>query len=68
MKKNTRPMRTDADFFKDLDEILKTRIKKGFITNRKKMNFPHITKIARRTESYRKMLEELKTKPERKNG
>ena len=60
--------RIDEEFLKDMQEMAKIRILKGFANPHKKneISLREMTSLARRTESYQKMLDELKTKPKKR--
>lgn len=64
-KKNSRVKRVDPKLVGDIDEILKTRVKKGLMSL-KDARFRKGTELLTRTQGYRMSLEELKFKPERR--
>lgn len=65
-RKNTRPQRIDADFERDMKQIAKIRLDKGLAKfNMRDLSIAEQTKLLRRTEGYRKSLDELKVKPKR---
>jgi len=61
MKDKTKGIRVNIKLFTDLDKVIGVRFKKGLCT-RKEMKMPEITKQMTKTNHYRKMLMELKTK------
>jgi len=66
-KKNSVPARLDSIFNSDLEESLNIRMKNGLIKNRREMTMPEITSLARKTNSWKGVLLELRTKPKREN-
>ena len=60
----------DKDFVKDMKAMGKIRVLKGLADPMKKEEFSlrEVTRLLRRTNGYPKSLEELKTKPTKKNG
>jgi hypothetical protein len=66
--KNTVPARISSEMYKDLSDVMKIRLQKGFIKNpRNEMTMPEMTNLFRRTQGYKIAMEELKTKPKKKN-
>ncbi|GIW67817.1 MAG: hypothetical protein KatS3mg096_712 [Candidatus Parcubacteria bacterium] len=68
-RKNTPPVRVDPDFFEDLKKIAQIRLEKGLANfNIRELSFPEMTRLLRRTNGYRISLEELKTRPKRREN
>lgn len=63
--KNTKPVRVDIDFEKDMRGALKIRLVKGLATMNE-LGMAEMTRLLRRTTGYQLSLEELKTKPKRR--
>ena len=66
-RKNSSPQRLDPDFIEDMKKIAIIRLNKGLANlNPKELSMAEITRLLRRTDSYKLSLEELKIKPKRK--
>ncbi len=66
-KRNTAPQRLDAGFMDDINLVMRERHAKGLITKKQDLSFPAITGLMRRTNSWKGLLHELKTKPKRED-
>lgn len=59
--------RVDRDFSKDMREIARIRLTKGLARFKQdEISTREMTNLLRRTQGYRLSIEELKTKPKRK--
>ena len=68
MKTKSRLARVDDKLFTDLIKVGAVRIEKRLSScNPRDMTMPKISNLATRCPSYRKLLDELKTMPEKKN-
>lgn len=61
IKNRTRPERIDQETIRELRDLAKFRYMKNL--DKKELKFPEMTKIMRRTNSWRGVVFELKTKP-----
>ena len=60
--------RIDMDFSKELREAMNVRLQKGLAKPKmEELSFREATHLVRRTDSWKNVLEELKTKPKRSN-
>ncbi len=66
-KKNNPPQRVYNKLIDDMEKLMDFRIKNNLMT-RKEAKIPEITELLTRTEGYQLSLQELKTKPKRRNG
>ena len=65
---NTIPSRIDSKFCSDLKDVSRVRLSKGFSNmNPRELGIPEMTRLVRRTDSWRKVLDELKTRPKKEN-
>lgn len=64
MKRNSKPQRLDPKFLKELDEIASQRASKG--DRIKELSYRELTRMSVNTVSWKKLKEELATKPRRK--
>jgi len=64
----SRIQRVDKDFIKDMRDIGRIRVIKRLADpfNKTEYSLREITRLIRRTDSYPRLLEELKTKPVKK--
>ncbi len=60
-KNRTFPQRVDPEFIKEMKELAKFRYFKNL--EKKEPKFPDMTKLIRRTDSWKNVIFELKTKP-----
>ena len=60
IRNRTKPQRIDQDTIKEMKELAKFRYMKNL--DRKELSFPDMFKIVRRTNSWRGVVFELKTK------
>jgi len=61
-----KPQRLDPRFQNDMKNIMRERLSKGLAKfNSRDLGFAEATRLVTRTESYKKLLEELRTKPKR---
>ena len=66
-KKNTKPVRVDPEFEEDMKKVARMRLDKGLANfNPRELSMAEMTRLFRRTNSYPFLLEELKTKPKRR--
>lgn len=64
MRKRTKLERIDEDFARDLREVMGVRLQKGLARPKfEELSFREATNLARRTNSWKGVLEELKFKP-----
>jgi|TARA_Y100000034_G_scaffold134812_1_gene204399 hypothetical protein len=63
IKNRTRPERLDQGFRREIKDLAKFRYMKNL--DRKELSFPEMSKIMRRTDSWRGVVFELKTKPKK---
>jgi len=67
-KKNRPTARLDPSFTEDMKNIARIRLDKGLAKfNPKELSMAEMTRLLRRTEGYRKSLEELKIKPKKRD-
>lgn len=67
-KKNTPTQRIDSDFEKDMREMARIRLSKGLANLKpKELSVAEMTRLLRRTNGYQISLDELKTKPKRRD-
>jgi len=64
-KERTSPQRVDAGFLKEMKELAKWRYFKNLEKTEPK--FPEMTKLARRTNAWKQVVFELKTKSRKEN-
>jgi len=60
-KNTTSPQRNDPEFIKEMKELAKFRYFKNL--DKKEAKFPDMTKLIRRTDAWKNVVWELKTKP-----
>jgi hypothetical protein len=69
IRKNSCPTRIDSDFAKELKKIAEIRVKKGLANLKKEeISAVEMTRLLRRTNGWRISLEELMTKPKRREN
>jgi hypothetical protein len=69
IKKNSCPTRIDSDFERELRKIAEVRVKKGLARlKREEISAVEMTRLLRRTEGWRISLNELMTKPKRRDN
>jgi len=67
-RKNSPNVRIDPDFEREMRNIALERVNKGLSKNdRKEMNVREMTMLLRRTDGYKQSIEELRTKPKRRD-
>lgn len=65
--KRTKIIRVDPSFELDLKKIARIRLDKGLAKfNPKELSLAEMTRLLRRTQGYQTSMEELRTKPKRK--
>ena len=64
-RKNSQGQRLDQEFIKEMKTLAKMRYLKNLA--KKEPSFREMTNLLRRTQGYKQSVEELKTKPKRKN-
>ena len=65
-KQNTVPFRTDGKVVNIFRELQHIRVRKGLATI-KEMTDPEITRLLSKTQGFKLSVEELKTKPKRRD-
>lgn len=67
MANYTKPIRIDPKFLEDMKLTAKIRLDRGLAKlNMRELSLAEMTRLATRTDSYPNLLEELRTKPKRR--
>ena len=67
-KSRNKPVRIDPEFSREMQEVAKIRLQKGLAQfKRDEISAREMTALLRRTQGYKMSIEELKTKPKRRD-